>query len=90
MLASRERAAGGAARAALLRRPDAAPSGPSDPAGTAATVVPPIRGAGVDAVTAPLASATATAVSGAGEPPMPAEMDTLARLREAKKRARGG
>ena len=45
---SRERAGGGAARAALLRRPDEAPSGP---AGTGARpCVPPIRAAGADAV----------------------------------------
>ena len=94
MLAARERAAGGAARAALLRRPsDAAPatgatpeaaSPPSSlprPARRHTNSVPEINPAGAPA--APTAAAAAT-----DSPPEP--MDTLARLREAKRRARGG
>ena len=92
MLAVRERAAGGAARAALLRRPE-------EPSGVAAT--PKTAAAGPSTAgpsTAPAAAvpdikhAGRSAASPKPQPPAPKpeEMDTLARLREAKKRARGG
>jgi len=100
MLAARERAAGGAARAALLRRPSAESVTPPDavsaapasgvsaagPATRPAASVPEIKPAG-DAATpaAPAPSARAGA-----EPPAPEPVDTLARLREAKRRARDG
>ncbi len=96
MLAARERAAGGAARAALLRRPDERVAGP---AAAPAPSVPPIRPpAGVPAPSA--ASSGAGETSGPASRPADAErptgdsapaeeMDTLARLREAKRR-RGG
>jgi hypothetical protein len=97
MLAARERAAGGAARAALLRRPDEQVAGPAT---TTAASVPPIRSsAGMPDPTATTAGAEATsraparpvdAGRSAGDTPPIEEMDTLARLREAKKRARGG
>jgi uncharacterized membrane protein/Mg-chelatase subunit ChlD len=102
MLAARERAAGASARAALLRRADEA-AGPASavagPATEAPATVAPIRTAPVDrpqSAPAPTASPTASPTaepprSGFGaSPPKPEEMDTLARLREAKKRARGG
>jgi Ca-activated chloride channel family protein len=88
MLAARERAGGGAARAALLRRPDADP--------TSAASVPEIRTATDVTPASPAAPAPAapSASRSAPAPPEPSsevpEMDTLARLREAKKRARGG
>ena len=90
MLASRERAAGGVARAALLRRPDSAapgatgsaPSGPASPA-TAPARVRDIRPAGTSTPSAEKPTAAPAAAE-------PEPMDTLARLREAKRRARGG
>ena len=96
MLAARERASGSAARAALLRRPDEAASSSQPqaqasskgavrgPATAPATDVAPIRSAGSPAAPPPAAP------SAAPEPSKPEEMDTLARLREAKRRARGG
>jgi uncharacterized membrane protein/Mg-chelatase subunit ChlD len=97
MLAARERAAGGAARAALLRPPPetgqrpsgtAASTSPSPalggPATGAAAPVPEIKPAGGEAP-APESTAPAADDAPASEP-----MDTLARLREAKRRARGG
>ena len=104
MLAARERAAGGAARAALLRRPDeAAPSSGLPSKGTAAgpatgpaPTVPDIKAASraasaASAGSASGASSRAPAAANAEAPsPKPEEMDTLARLREAKRRARGG
>jgi hypothetical protein len=97
MLAARERAAGGAARAALLRRPDEQVAGPAT---TTATSVRPIRPPGGmpdPATTTAGAEATSRAPArpvdagrSAGDSPPIEEMDTLGRLREAKKRARGG
>jgi len=89
MLAARERAAGGAARAALLRRPDEAPAASppatAGPATAPAAAVPEIKTA---VTTAPAPAAAPASTSSA--PPDGGEMDTLARLREAKRRARGG
>ena len=96
MLAARDRAGGGAARAALLRRQDAA----SGPAAAPVTTVAEIRPAGSgptakQPVAAP-APAPAAPSPAATAPPSkapssePEETDTLARLREAKRRARGG
>jgi Ca-activated chloride channel family protein len=90
LLASRDRAAGGAARAALLRGPDAGgaatrppTAGPSTEPAPAAPAVKPAS----TAKAAPSAS-TAPASAPASAEPKPEEMDTLARLREAKRRAR--
>ena len=84
MLAARERAGGSAARAALLRRPDApaathevAKPAASGPATSPQTAVPEIRPVTPNA--SPASASTA---------PEPEPMDTLARLREAKRRAR--
>jgi uncharacterized membrane protein len=82
MLAARERAGGASARAALLRpEPAPAPATPAAAARPAAASAPagPARSA-PPVPTAPVAPAAA---------PEPAPMDTLARLRQAKKRARG-
>ena len=94
MLAARERAAGGAARAALLRPPnDPTASIVSGPATTPSATVAPIRpaGSGVDRRPAEPASPAVPAASEALAPPAtPDATDTLTRLREAKRRARGG
>jgi len=91
MLAARERAAGGTARAALLRKPDeasvAAPT-VAGPASQAGPLVPEIKPAATVAAATPAASAPPPGTTQAS--PAGTEMDTLARLREAKKRARGG
>ncbi len=81
MLASRERAGGASARAALLRRADEPVAGPST---VAAAEVSEIRSPAGTPGVATRAPAGPTASTEA-EP-----MDTLARLREAKRRARGG
>ena len=91
MLAARERAGGGAARAALLRKPgepQASPPATAGPATASAAPVPEIKPAmNAD----PSANHAAPSMPPAGAPaPEAGEMDTLARLREAKKRARGG
>jgi hypothetical protein len=97
MLAARERAGGGSARAALLRQRDAV----AGPATTPAVSVPDIKpasgaAAGVARAVAPSPAAPApvsapnAATAPAAPAPKPEEVDTLARLREAKKRARGG
>jgi Ca-activated chloride channel family protein len=79
MLAARERAGGASARAALLR-PDSTPPAPV----AAATASPsPAKGPAGPARPAP-ASPPPPA-----DRPEPAPTDTLTRLREAKKRARG-
>jgi Ca-activated chloride channel family protein len=99
MLAARDRAAGSAARAALLRGPDQPDHGattPQDTPGAAAIADSARRGADsqvaeprpvVEPRAAPSAAIDATAESPQGATP---EGDTFARLREAKKRARGG
>src|SRR5262249_32979206 len=94
ILASRERAAGSAARAALLRRPGDEPKPPATaamtgPSTAAPTEVKEIRPAGSGPAPSPSASAP-KATSPTSEPSKPEEMDALARLREAKRRARGG
>ena len=82
MLAARERAAGGTARAALLRGPEASSTThATKPAGAPAVA---------DAVRPIVAPTEGASASAAPEPPKLEEMDTLARLREAKRRARGG
>ncbi len=89
MLAARERAAGRAARAALLRRPDEAVT--SGPATGPAPAVPEIKPAsGTSATSSGSSRAAAPAPKLEASAPKPEEMDTLARLREAKRRARGG
>jgi hypothetical protein len=74
MLAARERAAGGTARAALLRGPEA-------PTPATSTAPPPPDAQPIVAAIAPVVAAEPTpAETGV------ADMDTLARLREAKRR----
>jgi hypothetical protein len=111
MLAARERAAGGAARAALLRgpagkqAPGASAAGISAAGATAAGApaaggtTPGARAEGGEPSPARAASAPAAEVTPKPSPPaapaprsepIPEETDTLARLREAKRRARGG
>jgi uncharacterized membrane protein len=98
MLAARERAAGGAARAALLRRPDEAAVSTGTPSkGTAAgpatgpaPTVPDIKAASRTSSAPAATPSPAPAAKAEPTPPKPEEMDTLARLREAKRRARGG
>ena len=86
MLASRERAAGAAARSALLRPEGAPPRGPA-PAPTATAVEAtasspePVH---ERPATEPSASRSAAAPTAASPEPV----DTIARLREAKRRAR--
>jgi uncharacterized membrane protein len=86
MLAARERAAGGTARAALLRRSDAPTAGaavaaPSD--ASASRPLPPSAREDAPQPAAPGAMPNADA-------PRPEETDTLARLRDARRRRRGG
>jgi uncharacterized membrane protein len=102
MLAARGRAAGGSARAALLRRPDEGSGAAAAPAKTVAgpanqpgPSVPPIRPAaeprGARSAAAAPAQPPSSAAGNDSEPARaPEDMDTLARLREAKRRARGG
>jgi len=96
MLAARERAAGGAARAALLRRPDEAAPTASGPSTTPPAVVPEIKPAAAQGqsdtrLPQPAAAPPASAATASPPPQVgPEEADTMARLREAKKRARGG
>jgi hypothetical protein len=97
MLAARDRAAGTAARAAILRgdvaaetldRPavDATPK-PAMPRAPAPRPAPTSR----PAATGPAPSAAPpTAPAAPAQPPADAAADTLARLRDAKRRARGG
>jgi uncharacterized membrane protein len=91
MLAARDRAAGSAARAALLRSDDAAAGSAAAPAATVAGPAPR------PAPPAPTAAAPAAAVPEAPPAPVPPaaapaappdEGDTLSRLRDAKRRAR--
>ncbi|HJP89785.1 MAG TPA: VWA domain-containing protein [Candidatus Limnocylindrales bacterium] len=91
ILASRERAAGSAARAALLRKPEESKT--TGPSMVAATEVREIRPAGSGPAPKP---AEAKPAEPQGSPAAPAAStdidptDTMARLREAKRRARGG
>jgi uncharacterized membrane protein/Mg-chelatase subunit ChlD len=99
MLAARERAGGGAARAALLRGTSEA-AGASPAGGVTGVPAAGAAGSGRSAThgSGPVASAAAPATSPPPASPAPAsrsepnpeETDTLARLREAKRRARGG
>ena len=88
MLAARDRAAGAAARAAILRDREGT-SATREPPGTSATAPAP-----APARTPPASPATPPLRPEAPpEPPPPpgaTDADTLARLREAKRRARGG
>ena len=77
MLAARDRAAGAGSRAALLR-PDGPVEAPLD-----ANVATP-------SVSQPAPPAAAPAPTALTAPPAAADLDTMARLREAKRRARGG
>ncbi|MBI3747165.1 MAG: hypothetical protein HY264_11710, partial [Chloroflexi bacterium] len=101
MLAARDRAAGAAARAALLRPPGEPPeaSGPAEATSPATAVprpapdtTPPLPGspsvASEPTPTAPGAPAAFEGDVPAGRPAP--DRDTIARLREAKRRARGG
>jgi hypothetical protein len=97
MLAARDRAAGSSARAAMLRGETAAATTPA--AGPAATVSVPDASAAArrEPTTrpspAPAASprpASPAPASPAPAAPVDAGLDTLARLREAKRRSRGG
>jgi uncharacterized membrane protein len=86
MLAARDRAAGAASRAAILRS--------ADEAGGAATA-PLSAGAPADATAGPVTrtlppEAPPEAPPEPPPPPGSTDADTLARLREAKRRARGG
>ena len=81
MLAARERAAGAGARAALLRRDDE----PVIPAPVLAQPTPVPPAATEPAATSPAAASPEGAPS---SPPDTQPVDTIARLREAKRRAR--
>ena len=99
MLAARDRAAGSAARAALLRDDDPAPSGAepaarsSGPSSPAAAPQPDGRAARAALPTPTPSVAQAVVATGSSETPVPPiaaddESDTLSKLREAKRRAR--
>ena len=93
LLAARDRAAGAAARAALLRAPGEEPAAGAGPTTTApATAAPPAREAGAPPPSiAPAPSGAAPDLRPEPEPNRAAsDPDTMARLREAKRRARGG
>jgi len=114
MLAARDRAAGAASRAAILRATEAAADGGADQltTGTSAGVTAPVATSGPSRrlfgrvrtsgapVSAPLPPAPPRHPAGRGltpeappeptPPPGSTDADTLARLREAKRRARGG
>ena len=101
MLASRERAAGGAARAALLRRAGRAvvrrggavprPHLPRPcPRSSRRAARPPRRVRRSPPAAEPSAPPSPAPAKPEAPSPKPEEMDTLARLREAKRRARGG
>ncbi len=96
MLAARERAGGASARAALLRGPADAAISAAEPGAASPS---PVGGAGDGSTTAGLEappreaaplSNPATAIPHPATPAAEAQADTLARLREAKRRARGG
>jgi uncharacterized membrane protein len=86
LLAAPKRAAGGAARAALLRGP-AAPESPS--ATGAAEQGGAVSASGARAAATVPEIRTASPAAEPLEPDAAEETDTLARLREAKRRARG-
>jgi len=100
MLAARDRAGASSARAALLRRPDAPSPGTSPAVPTAAptgpaadasvpevrTAIRPADGPAPDMQRPP--AAPATSAEPAGDGAEPGVSDTMARLREAKRRAR--
>ncbi|HEX8025861.1 MAG TPA: glutamine amidotransferase, partial [Candidatus Limnocylindrales bacterium] len=96
LLASRERAGGGTARAALRRAEPAGPStpaaGPTSSPGAISVASPRATEPARDPAPAPAASEPAIPTADAGtSPSSPADAaDTLARLRDAKRRARGG
>jgi hypothetical protein len=85
MLAAKDRAAGSRSRAALVRPPANTPgstaaSAPTSPSAPATTASAP-------AITPPAASEPAAQPTPAAPPTASTDTDTLARLREAKKRA---
>ena len=89
MLAARDRAAGAASRAAMLRSSEAAPEAAAEVSG--ATGQTP--GAEAATMPAPVPTTRPERPEAPPEPPPPpgsTDADTLARLREAKRRARGG
>jgi len=93
MLAARDRAAGGAARAALLRGPEPPPAQATPDSTARATAVRPAEAAGPAATpSAPPINATEpkkiTAAPGEPKAAVPSveDLDTLGRLREAKRR----
>jgi uncharacterized membrane protein len=83
MLAARERAAGAAARAALMRREEA---GPAQPLPTA--MLPDASPVPASPIAEAAQSEPAVAATGPGTADAPEPVDTIARLREAKRRAR--
>ncbi len=88
MLAARDRAAGGSARAAIMRADGTSPSPRPTAAGPTTAVAPPESTTA--APPAPSATTPAPAPSRSPEASGPdTSSDTLARLREAKRRARG-
>ncbi|MFL5775685.1 MAG: VWA domain-containing protein [Chloroflexota bacterium] len=96
MLAARDRAAGSSARAAILRGEAVAPAASVAGPEVASATRPVVASAPAARPAAPppaAAAATPPATPTAGSPTAastPEEGDTLARLRAAKKRARGG
>jgi Ca-activated chloride channel homolog len=95
MLAARERAAGGAARAALLRGPDAPPAGPSVGTGVEVPEIRPVSRAATAAAPTPTgaigrAESSVPPMATSDSSPEPEATDTLARLRDARRRRRGG
>jgi hypothetical protein len=94
MLAARDRAAGAAARAALMRAPeDARPTGEAlEPLAAAESGAPRAAGRSEGSAPAPQPDLEPKALDDAAPPAnrAPGDSDTMARLREAKRRARGG
>ena len=95
MLAARDRAAGAAARVAILKASEAQGRGNASDAAGSGVASEPTRTSPVEPSSAerPDAVAEARESSPSGPPPpsrVAADPDTMARLREAKRRARGG
>jgi len=94
MLAARDRAAGAGARAALMRPPEDAPATIATADATAATAGNPVLPAarpdepGPPPVPGPESKTEIEVAPPANR--APGDSDTMARLREAKRRARGG
>jgi hypothetical protein len=89
LLAARDRAAGSAAREALLRDPDPVPQAPSAPLAPSAPPARPASGPSpAPRTVGPAPDAPSPGPGTAPPPALPEEGDTLARLRDAKRRAR--